>query len=135
MKNVIRKVLMVVAMSCVMLPFTASAHDDVCSTNGAALDHVGYVIVAIENTTFYDNTNHPRKKKFPYTADLLEAKAMSAKAYINDHKYSDAVSKLEDIVSNVSKLLDATKEKIDAYSGAELLNRSMEAIYCVVDLQ
>jgi len=135
MKNVIRKVLMVVAASCVMLPFTASAQDDMCSTNSDALDHVGYVIDAIAGTTFYDNANHPRKKKFPYTADLLVAKAMSAKAYINDHKYSDAVSKLENIVSTVTKLLDASKEKIDAYGGKLILDKSMEAIYCVVDLQ
>jgi hypothetical protein len=134
MKNLISKIAMAVTMSCIMVPFTASAHDEQCSTNDAALEHVGYVIDAIAETTFYENPKHP-KKKSPYTADLLEAKAMAAQAYVNDHKYSDAVSKLEGIVSNVSKLLDAPKEKIEAYSGSELLDRSMEAIYCVVDLQ
>jgi hypothetical protein len=117
-----------------MLPFTASAHDGACDNNGDAGTHITAVITAIDATTFYENPKHP-KKKSPYTADLLEAKAMSAKSYLNDHKYSDAVSKLEGIVSNVSKLLDAPKEKIEAYSGSELLDRSMEAIYCVVDLQ
>jgi hypothetical protein len=134
MKNLIRKAVMVLATSCVMLPFTAGAHDGSCDKNDDAGKHIAAVITAIGATTFYENPKHP-KKKIPYTADLLEAKAMAAQAYVNDHKYSDAVSKLEDIVSNVSKLLDASKEKIDAYSGGELLDRSMEAIYCVVDLQ
>ena len=134
MKNLIRKAVMVLATSCVMLPFTAGADDGACDNNGDAGTHIAAVITAIGATEFYENPKHP-KKKIPYTADLLEAKAMAAQAYVNEHKYSDAVSKLEGIVSNVSKLLDAPKEKIDAYSGGELLDRSMEAIYCVVDLQ
>jgi hypothetical protein len=134
MMKVTRKAIVGVTTLIMMLPFTAGAYDGPCDNNGDAGTHIAAVITANDATTFYENPKHP-KKKSPYTADLLEAKAMAAQAYVNDHKYSDAVSKLEGIVANVSKLLDAPKKKIDAYSGGELLDRSMEAIYCVVDLQ
>ena len=63
------------------------------------------------------------------------SKAMAAESYVAEHKYADAIGKLDDIVTKVSDLLDAPKEKIHAMDGEAILDLTMDAIYCVSDLQ
>jgi len=116
-----------------LLPLYAAAHDGECVERDAAITHIETVESAISGARFVGN---PRKDKGgDFEKDNLLGKALAAKSYVMDHKYSDAISKLDDIITKVTSLLDAPKEKVDAYDGEYIVDMTIEAMYCVGDLQ
>ena len=110
-----------------LMPLMASADDATCVSRGEAEAHIADVSEAIAATSFYG-------KRGKDQSGLL-SKAMAANAYVKDHKYSDAISKLDDIITKVTGLLDAPKEKIDALGGELIVDTTIDAMYCVGDLQ
>ena len=116
-----------VAAACLLMPVVASAHDGTCVSRGEAEAHIANALDAIEATSFYGKRGKDQSG--------LVSKALAAKSYVADHKYSDAISKLDDIVTKVTSLLDAPKEKIDALGGELIVDTTIDAMYCVSDLQ
>ena len=116
-----------VAAACLLMPVVARAHDDTCVSRGEAEAHIANALDAIEATSFYGKRGKDQSG--------LVSKALAAKSYVADHKYSDAISKLDDIVTKVTSLLDAPKEKIDALGGELIVDTTIDAMYCVSDLQ
>lgn len=122
-----------VIVACLLLPLYAFAHDGECAGRDEAVEHIQTVESAIRSARFVGN---PRKNKGgDFEKSNLLGKALAAKSYVLDHKYSDAISKLDDIVTKVSSLLDASKEKVDAYDGEHIVDATIDAMYCVGDLQ
>lgn len=116
-----------VAAACLLMPVVASAHDATCVSRGEAVAHIADTLDAIGTTGFYGKKGKDQSG--------LVSKALAAKSYVADHKYSDAISKLDDIVTKVTGLLDAPKEKIDALGGEMIVDLTIDAMYCVGDLQ
>ena len=123
MKNLI----LGVTAACMLMPLMASADDTTCVSRGEAEAHIAAVSDAIVGTGFYGKRGKDQSG--------LISKALAAKSYVTDHKYSDAISKLDDIVTKVTNLLDAPKEKIDALGGELIVDTTIDAMYCVSDLQ
>ena len=123
MKNLI----LGVTAACMLMPLMASADDTTCVSRGEAEAHIALVVDAIGATGFYGKKGKDQSG--------LVSKALAAKSYVADHKYSDAISKLDDIVTKVTGLLDAPKEKIDALGGELIVDTTIDAMYCVSDLQ
>ena len=120
-----------VALAAVM-PGLAGAHEDKCMNRDQANEHIGWVKDAVDSADYYRRgrlDTNSRDEQGMWT------KAMAAEAYIAEHKYADAIGKLDDIVTKVTGLLDAPKQKIDEIGGEAILAQAMDAIYCVRDLQ
>jgi hypothetical protein len=137
MKNVIRKLLMVSATTFLVLPFAAVAHDDAikdCESNLEALADIADVEEAIYMAQFATSKGKPPGKE-PVDKTRLLAKAAVAEAYVNEYKYADASSKLDDIITKVTSMLeDEKKKKINPDDGDDIITTTMHAMYCVVDL-
>lgn len=128
MKNLI----LGVAAACMLMPLMASAHDEECANRDQANEHIGLLKEAIDNASYYERGKLDLNSR---DEQGMWSKAMAAESYVAEHKYADAIGKLDDIVTKVSDLLDAPKEKIHAMDGEAILDLTMDAIYCVSDLQ
>ena len=120
-----------VALATVM-PGLASAHEEECTTRDQANEHIAWVKDAVDSADYY------RRGKLDYDSrdeKGMWTKAMAAEAYVAEHKYADAIGKLDDIVTKVTGLLDAPKQKIDEIGGEAILAAALDTIYCVGDLQ
>ena len=121
-----------VVAACLLVPALASAHDEECTNRDEANEHIGWVMDAVDSADYF--------KRGKLDLDSRDEKGMwikaeAAKAYVAEHKYADAIGKLDDIVTKVTDLLDAPKEKIDEMGGEAILATTIDAIYCVGDLQ
>lgn len=137
MKNVIRKLLMVSATAFLVMPVAAVAHDDAtkdCESKSEALADIAAVEEAITWARFATKKGKPPGTE-PVDRTRLLAKAGVAEAYVNEYKYADASSKLDDIITKVTSMLeDEKKKKIDPDDGDVIITRTMHAMYCVIDL-
>ena len=118
-----------------LLPLYAAAHDGKCAGRDDAVEHITTVESAISNARFVGNPSPNKKKGGDFERSNLLGKALAAKSYVLGHEYPDAMGKLDDIVTKVSSLLDAAKEKVDAYDGQYIVDMTIEAMYCIGDLQ
>jgi len=116
----------------IVMPGLAGAHDEECANRDQANEHIGWLKDAIDSAEYFR-----RGSVDPNSRDEqgMWAKALAAEAYVAEHKYADAIGKLDDIVTKVTDLLAAPKQKIDEMGGEAILDTAMDAIYCVSDLQ
>ena len=141
MKNVIRKVIVGMGTLLLTVPLVANAHYDDCKYTKEAYTHIDLVVKAINDAKFAESRGKPTKRgsvdeSMPVDQANLIAKAQTALAYVAEGKYGDAASKLEGIIVKVEKLLaaDPKKMKIDYDAGQHIVDKTLDASYCVVDL-
>lgn len=127
-----KKISLGIFAACLLLPALASAHNEECTNRDQANEHIGMVKDAVDSADYFKRGKLDSDSK---DEKGMWIKAKAAEAYVAEHKYADAIGKLDDIVTKVTDLLDAPKEKIDAMHGEAILDLTMDAIYCVSDLQ
>lgn len=129
MKTVVRGSAIVAAL---LMAGLVQANDEKCTdpmVDGGA--HMQALEKAILGATF---TAGKKWTVSPDQANLISKKE-AAWSKVIDSSYGDAVGKLDDIVTKVTDLLNAPKEKIDGAGGQNILLATDDAIRCVIDLQ
>jgi hypothetical protein len=137
MKNVIKKIIKGMGALLLTLPVVANAHYEACEYTKEATTHINYVVDAINEAKFAESRGKLKKNSStPVDQANLLLKAQAALAYVAEGKYGDAASKLEGIVAKLDKLLNAnpSKMKIDPDGGQHIVDDTVDASYCVVDL-
>ena len=127
-KTVVRGSAIVAAL---LMAGLVQANDEKCTdlmVDGGA--HMQALEKAIMGATFTSG-----KRSVSADQANLISKKEAAWSKLLESSYGDAVGKLDDIVTKVTDLLNAPKQKIDETGGENILLATDDAIRCVIDLQ
>jgi hypothetical protein len=128
-KTFVRGVAIVMAL---LMTGLAQANDEKCID--PMVDGGGH-LKAVEDAILRATFTSGRKSTVNVDQANLLSKKEAAWSKVLEGSYGDAVGKLDDIVTKVSDLLNAPKEKIDTTGGENILVATDDAIRCVIDLQ